>query len=422
MLENILELLHYGTTLVFGIYLSAAFLGVRMSRRNVWILFGFSVFAGSLNTISFIGLGVDMTEKIYPLIIHLPLTLFLTLFYRYRVVAAALSVVISYLCCQISNWVGLFFKSVFYEDWIYYGVRNVVTVVTFVLLLRFVSKQIAQLMQKSVNDILVLGLLPFVYYVYDYVVTVYTEQLYAGGKVITEFLAFVLCAFYVLFLLIYIRQYEEKMEVQHRNQLMEMQCVQAGKEVEMMKRSEYEVSILRHDMRHYLNDISDLVENGENERAQAYISEIVAAADRSAVKKFCSNKLVNMILSSYEKTIEELGVAFQYEISIPEELVYSDRDFSTILSNGLENAIHAVEKLEKEYRKIILDLYMSNNKLLLSIKNTYGEKPKFVDGLPQTKERGHGIGTQSIRFVTEKLNGNCQFSVDDDYFILRIIL
>ena len=32
------------------------------------------------------------------------------------------------------------------------------------------------------------------------------------------------------------------------------------------------------------------------------------------------------------------------------------------------------------------------------------------------------VGTKSIWYVAEKLNGSCQFSVTDTYFILRVIL
>ncbi|MGI6772411.1 MAG: GHKL domain-containing protein [Acutalibacteraceae bacterium] len=35
---------------------------------------------------------------------------------------------------------------------------------------------------------------------------------------------------------------------------------------------------------------------------------------------------------------------------------------------------------------------------------------------------GHGLGTQSIKYVTEKLNGNCQFVAKDGQFALRVVL
>ena len=56
------------------------------------------------------------------------------------------------------------------------------------------------------------------------------------------------------------------------------------------------------------------------------------------------------------------------------------------------------------------------------VKNTFAEKPRFADGLPVAAKAGHGFGTQSIRFVTEKLHGSCRFSVENDLFVLQIIL
>ncbi|HHT94264.1 MAG TPA: GHKL domain-containing protein [Clostridia bacterium] len=43
-------------------------------------------------------------------------------------------------------------------------------------------------------------------------------------------------------------------------------------------------------------------------------------------------------------------------------------------------------------------------------------------GLPLAKDANHGLGTQSIRHVVEKLHGNCQFAVKDYLFVLRVVL
>ena len=80
MLETILGFCHYGIILVFGIYLSAAFLGIVLNRRNVLILLGFSCVVGLINVISYVIFGSDVTEEIYPMITHLPLILFFKLF------------------------------------------------------------------------------------------------------------------------------------------------------------------------------------------------------------------------------------------------------------------------------------------------------------------------------------------------------
>lgn len=358
MLESILAVLHNATTLLFGVYISAAFLGVRMNRHNVFTLLIFSSAVGIIYIAAYLGLGTEGTEKIYPLIIHLPLVLFLSRYYKYKPALSVLSVLTAYLCCQISKWVGLVAYAAMPQMWIYYAVRITVTVITFIILIRFVSDATAQLLQKPTRSLLILGLMPLVYYVFDYITGVYTTLLYSGREVVTEFLGFVLCIAYILFLFMYFKQYEEKREAELRNQLMEMKRTQSEKEIEAIKRSQYEISILRHDMRHFLTNISGYIENGETEKAQEFIREVITATDNTATQCYSKNEVVNLILSSYEEKIKACGIEFKYSVQIPEELPYSEVDLTAILSNALENAIHAVKKLPPEKRYIELDLRM----------------------------------------------------------------
>ena len=167
MPENVLYILHNATTLLFGVYISAAFLGIRMDRRNVLTLLCFSAASGVLCIISNLLWGAAGTQRIYPLIIHLPLVIFLHLYYKYRMAHCALSVLTAYLCCQVSKWVGLVAVSLTDEKWVYYAVRTAVTALVFYLFIRYVSDAAAQLLAKPTKDIAILGLMPLVYYLYD---------------------------------------------------------------------------------------------------------------------------------------------------------------------------------------------------------------------------------------------------------------
>ena len=422
MLENILSILHHATTLLFGVYISSAFLGIRMNRKNILILFGFTSAVGAIYVLSFICFGEVITTQIYPLIIHIPLIIFLSLFYKYKPMLSALSVLTAYLCCQISKWVGLVALDMTKQEWVYYSARIVTTVIVFAVLIRFVSNATAQLIQMPVKSLIIFSLMPFTYYLFDYITGVYTALLYSGKEVVVEFLGFILCIAYLLFLLVYFKQYEEKRETEQRNRMMEMQRAQSQKELEAIKRSEYSVSLLRHDMRHFLANISAFIDNDETEKAKEYISEVLQSVDQTTMHKYCKNEIVNMILSSHENEIKANQIELQHSIQIPERLPFSDVDLTSILSNALENAIHAVLPLEAEKRKIVLDLRMNGEKLLISVKNTFAEMPQIVDGMPLSKKAGHGFGTQSIRYITEKMKGNCQFTVKEDWFIVRVVV
>lgn len=422
MLETILGFLHNATTLLFGVYLSAAILGLKLCRKNNLILFSFSCIISIFFVLSYITLGEHITEQLYPLIIHLPLVLFLTLFYKFKSTLCIFSVSTAYLCCQISNWVGILVGNLTNQKWIYFSVRIVVSVIVFILFQRFVCHSLTQFLNKPTRAIMILSIMPFVYYFFDYATSVYTSLLYSGIDVIAEFLGFVLCITYIIFLLLYFKQYEEKCETERRNELIQMQYSQSQKELETIRRSERAVSIMRHDMRHFLTNLSTLIENGNLQKAQNYINDIISISDKTYMHKYCKNEIVNLILSSHENTIKNNNIDYKYNIRIPEKLPFSDVDITAILSNAIENAIKAVMPLDKEKRYIELDIRMHSDKLLISLKNTFAEKPVFIDGIPQARDSNHGVGTQSIQYVSEKLNGNCQFSINDNLFILRVII
>ena len=422
MLVTILSLIHNATTLLFGVYASAAFLGIRLNRKNNLSLLIFSCITGTFYALFYILYGTHFTEEIYPLIIHIPLILFLTLYYKYNATITVLSVLTAYLCCQISNWIGIAAIAVTHREWIYYSVRIIVTITVFILLVHYVSDITAQLLQKPARSLAILAFMPFVYYIFDYVTSNYTSLLYSGLEVVGEFLGFVLCITYLMFLFLYFKEYETSKEAEQRNQIMEMKRIQSEKELDAIRRSERAVSILRHDMRHFLLTISSYIENGENEKALEYINEVIHTSDKTVARRYCINDIVNLILSSHENEIKNNQIEFKYSIQLPEVLAISDVDMTAILSNGLENAIHAVMKLPENKREITLDMHLNDEKLLISLKNTYAEKPDIIDGLPHTSETGHGFGTRSIWYVAEKLNGSCQFTVTDAYFIMRVIL
>ena len=158
MVTNILGLLHHATTLLFGVYASAAFLGIRLNRKNTLTLLIFSCLIGVIYALSFLTHGITFTEQVYPLIIHIPLVLFLTLYYKYNLLLSVLSVLTAYLCCQISNWIGISALTVSHQEWIYYSVRICMTIIVFVLLMHYVSDITSQLLQKNAKSLAFLAL------------------------------------------------------------------------------------------------------------------------------------------------------------------------------------------------------------------------------------------------------------------------
>ena len=55
-------------------------------------------------------------------------------------------------------------------------------------------------------------------------------------------------------------------------------------------------------------------------------------------------------------------------------------------------------------------------------KNPVQEPPVFTDGIPVTERSGHGLGVRSIVYYVESLHGQYQFFMENEEFVVRIIL
>ncbi len=422
MLQTVLGVINFSVLLFFGIYVSAAFLGIKLNKKNNLVLFIFGVANLMLQLLIYALFGMEYAEMLYPLITHLPLLLLFVLYFKQKVLSGLFAILSAYLCCQVSKWFGLIVLSISHELWIMYASRIVLTVPIWHIIFRYASRSLHVILTKSRKTLLIFGILPVIYYLFDYIATVYTKLLYNGSQVIFEFLPFLLCVAYLFFSVIYFKEYEEKCAAEQQKKLIEIQTVQSMKEIEEIQRSRYEISLIRHDMRHFLTSVMTMIKNNEYGRAQAYIQNIIDITDQTAVHKYCENEMVNMILSSYESRMADRSIRFDADVDIPAELPCSEIEFTSILSNGLENSINAVSELTEDKRTIRLKLGMKGERLLLSIHNAYATAPVFKDGVPITNATGHGLGTQSIQYMTEKLKDNCQFAAKDDEFTLRVVL
>lgn len=419
MINTILEAIRYTLTLLFGIFVSTLFLDIKINKKNILIIFGFFYIDLALQAIFYFSKNISSVISLYPLITHLPLFLFFIFIFKKRIFPTLIAIASAYLCCQISNWSTIFVSSFINgtADIIY----SLSLFLSFGFIVKFVYLPISQLLKKQSSELISFGIIPIFYYIFDYVSTVYTQLLYVGNRITVEFTPFLLCICYFVFCTVYFKQYEEKQHIETNNKLMYMKQTQVEKEMTLMEENEKKIVLIRHDMRHFLNNILNDLENNQNEHAIDYIHTLFDSLDQTVRKQYCLNNTINMIIASYENRIQEENIDFHYQLSVPKKSAISDIDLTSILSNALENALKAVLLL-KDYRFIQLTIEEKCGKLLISVENNYLNEPIFVDGIPISKEKNHGFGSQSIVYTVDKLNGNCQFSVNNHRFILRIVI
>ena len=422
MLLKVLSFTYYTIAILFGFYISAFFLGVKQNRKNILTLFLLALFEGILYMVVLCLMGRAINDQ-YVIILHLMLIVSLVLYYKYSVVSSCVSVFSAYLCCQLSNWIGLLVWMITGEEWSYYVSQSVITVIVFFLLCRYVCHTTEIIFARDTRELYIIGFLPTVYYLFDYFFAKLSGLLYSGNKVLVEFMGFVFCISYLVFLIVYFREYEKRQEMKRYSDLMEMQFLSIQKEIKQVKRSKQKLSILRHDMRHHLNIILIQLQNDNVEKAIDYIEAIGDSSDDTTIMTYCKNEIINSVVSIYQTWFAEKEIALKCDISVGEgELPCPDMAIGTILSNALENSMHALEEMDMEEKWINLSVCEKKDHLLLEIENPIVQIPRFVDGVPTSGKKGHGIGVKSIVYYVEQLKGQCHFSATDHSFVLRIII
>lgn len=420
-MEQLLFYLHYALLLLFGVAVSAAFSGIAATKKNLIRLLLLTALCGALQIAVYGLLGEAAVWQWYPAITHLPIILALRFLFGRHILSAAVATATAYLCCQPAKWVGLAAFAFTGKSQIELLVRIAVLLAGLAIILRWFAEKIARIYSHRQKYSWVFGITPVVYYLFDYAVGIYSSLWSSHHQVVIEFLPCFLCLGHLLFCAVYYREFELKREAEHKEQLLRVMLEQQARDVETIRRSEAEIRLLRHDLKLFLNSLSTCIENADKETARKLISGFSSRAEASSIKRFCQSDTLNYILSDYDSQCRENHIRFQAVVELA-EIPADEVLFSSILANALDNALNAQAKLPPEKRNIHLMLRTGSGKTLLCIKNSFATQPVFQDGLPVTSRKGHGNGVISIQYATEKLGGNCQFCVEDDWFVLRVVI
>ena len=251
---------------LFGIALSAAFCNIHWTPKAKKRMLLYTLMIFCLSGIAYLGVDPGFGRYLYPLHTHLPLVLALCSLSHERL-WPVISVLTAYLCCQLRRWLALIAVAIFSGgDTMQYAVEMIVTVPLLILLLK-TAPAIRSVSQYSRAVQCQFGIVPAVYYAFDYATRVYTDLLFSGSAVVVEFMPFVCSAAYLLFLIHISREQHARLHLEELKSNLDLQVHQAVREIEALRISQQKTRTYRHDLRHHLQYITACIENKQYEQA-----------------------------------------------------------------------------------------------------------------------------------------------------------
>lgn len=423
---TLISLLNDTAVSIFGSLLSASFcdaLRTRRDRRIFWLGMALMLIPQGMVYLLW---SAEFRLQIYPLILHLPLLILLNSLTG-KTLWPAISILSAYLFCQMRRWPALLVAAALPGEAVTQKLAELAfTLPLLLILLRFAAPGIRQLMEYPVGTQCRFGLIPALYYGFDYLTRIYTDLLYGGSPVAVEFMPTVCCAAYLIFLLHNSAEERRRSLLQQTQDNLKLQMAQAAREISALRESQSMTARHRHDLRHHLQYLLSCIENGQTERAKEYISGIYAEIEAQKIRRYCENEAVNLILSAFAERAERTGIEMDVRGELPSLVSIGDNDLCVILSNALENALHACLPLVTAGTACTIGVEFrflaQNGRLFLQIVNPCREDVRFEKGIPVSSRPGHGIGVQSICAVVERHGGGCTFLAENGQFILRMFL
>ncbi len=206
-------------------------------------------------------------------------------------------------------------------------------------------------------------------------------------------------------------------ELEQQNKILDIQSLQ----YHQLLRSVQENSRIRHDFKHQLIVISELLKNKEYEPLEQYIQGYVAEV-KTSIHIYSYSPAANVVLSYYESLCQSKEITPHFSFHVPDQLPISDQDFCVMLGNLLENAMYACEKVENPYIQLKVG-HTAVNILALKITNPYVGELKKKDGIYQSsRHKEPAQGLESVKSIVEKYHGVMEILAEDQVFTVKILL
>jgi sensor histidine kinase regulating citrate/malate metabolism len=164
-----------------------------------------------------------------------------------------------------------------------------------------------------------------------------------------------------------------------------------------------------------------MVRENQNDKALLYIEDLNEVCEQLKAKYNTGNFIADAILSAKDTRASMQNIDINFEGYIPSEKV-KDVDMVIVLSNLLDNAIEACEKITGE-KEIEIKSILQKKMWVLYVKNP-SEEVNIINKnhIVTTKQEKmlHGFGLNNIERVAQKYNGNMQLEYEQGYFSSKI--
>ena len=201
----------------------------------------------------------------------------------------------------------------------------------------------------------------------------------------------------------------------------------AVENMEIMRKSQEETKKQRHELRHHILALEEMLSQDQYERAADYVRSLRESVSSLPSGTYSDNLVINAVAGHYLNLAKAEGVKVDADIKTESSIPMKDEDLCVLLTNILENALEACRAMKNQPdRFILLKISANSEHLALTCENSTDARTAIQenDALSSSKSdaQNHGYGIPAIRRIVEKYYGMLKLSNHEGCFTVKISL
>ena len=169
----------------------------------------------------------------------------------------------------------------------------------------------------------------------------------------------------------------------------------------------------RHDIRNHITVVKKLLQSEKLEEAVTYMEELDDMAEKMSFPCSTNNPVVDILVGNKLGIAKSMGIDVDCSLLLPYPCGIRDIDICIVLSNALDNAIHAVKNPGAGMEKYIrVSGRIQGDFLMMEIQNSFHGKGAFKKG----------TGLSNVKKVAERYGGAMSIETQENVFVLHVLL
>lgn len=179
-----------------------------------------------------------------------------------------------------------------------------------------------------------------------------------------------------------------------------------------------------HDYHNQIGCMQGLLKKQQYKEAEAYAEKLADSLPDQMQNVDVNHPILNVVLNQKYRLAKRKDISLLFYANDLSDLWLEEQDVVSLLSNLLDNAIEACEKMEGK-QKIWIKLVREKRQFVLSIRNPVSEPVDIQDDeIPSTKadKRKHGIGLKNVQMILDKYHGMGMMRYEEGCFSYTAVI